>query len=120
MNTLPNINFSRARKSHHLQLQDLAHILEIDSGNLSRFEAGLYPNPKALLGYQSIFNLSMNLLIRQVFDNGYQDLIYRCFQLVEKIKEESKTAKNRLRMEGLNAVITRLTDLQEAYENENR
>lgn len=120
MNTLPNSNFSRVRKQHHLKLKDVAYILNLDEGNLSRFESGLLQSPKALVGYHCLFDVSMDSTIKQVFDKGYQSFIDRCFQLIEIIQAKSKTVKNRLRIKTINSIIGRLTDLEEAYEAENR
>lgn len=99
-------------------LKDLAHILDTDTGNLSRFEAGSLHNLKALIGYHCIFNLSIDFAIWQVFEEGYKELLYRCFQLLETIEEGPKTTKNRLRAESINTIITRLTDLDERYERQ--
>lgn len=118
MNKLPNKYLGRTRKRHHLMLKDLAHILDTDAGNLSRFEAGSLHNLKALIGYHCMFNLSIDFAIWQAFEGGYKELLYRCFQLLEAIEEEAKTTKNRLRKESINAIITRLTDLDERYERE--
>jgi len=103
----------QARKDHHLLLNDLAYILNIDQGNLSSFEAGRLTHSKALEGYQILFNLSIQSTIRQVFQQGSKPWIDRCFQLVERIDEHSpNTPKNRKRIEGLDTVITNLMKLQ--------
>jgi len=106
---------SKYRKAYHLKLKDLAFILNIDIANLSRFEAG-NPNPKALLGYHIIFNLSMDSMFGQLLSGQPTTLLHRCFQLMEIIKDQSHTAKNQLRMEGLDTIITRLASLEETYE----
>lgn len=118
MNSLPNKYLGRTRKRHHLMLKDLAHILDTDTGNLSRFEAGSLHNLKALIGYHCMFNLSIDFAIWQAFEGGYKDLLSRCFQLLETIEDEPKTTKNRLRAESINAIITRLTDLDERHDRE--
>lgn len=103
----------QARKDHHLLLNDIAYILNIDQGNLSSFEAGRSPHSKALAGYQILFNLSIQTTIAQVFQEGHKPWVDRCFQLVEKINEYApNTPKNRNRIEGLDTVITNLMALQ--------
>jgi transcriptional regulator with XRE-family HTH domain len=109
-----NQHFSKYRKSHHLKLKDLAYILDIDSGNLSRFESGK-TSSKAMLGYHILFNLSTDYLIGQVLVGGYSELTHRCFQLLEILNNQAQTSKIKLRQEGIDRLIKRLTDLEESY-----
>ncbi len=112
MNKSIHQHCKQARKEHHLLLNDLAYILNIDQGNLSSFEAGKIPHPKALTGYHILFNLSTQSIIPQVFNAGCKPYLDRCFQLAEKIDEQSpNTLKNRNRLEGLDTVITHLMEL---------
>ncbi|WP_299884379.1 hypothetical protein [uncultured Lacinutrix sp.] len=116
MNKQPYQYLSKSRKAHHLNLNDLAFILDIDQGNLSRFEAGKLSNSKALLGYHTLFNLSIQSSFEQVLQTDVKTLIDKCFQLIEQIENTSKTLKNSLRIEGLNTLITRLMELEKSYE----
>ena len=116
MNKLPNQHFSRYRKNHNLKLKDVAFLLKMDEGNLSRFETGKHQNPKAYLGYHFLFNLSIDSPIKDLFYNDNDELIHRCFQLLEILETKSKTNKNRLRIKGVNTIIKRLTEQQEKYE----
>jgi len=111
--TIPYLK--KVRRSHHLKLKDLSYILDIDTANLSRFEAGKVPYPKALVGYHVLFNLSIQSSIRQVFSNGYKELIHRCFKILEELEDSSDTLKNTLRKEGIDKLIARLTQLEEQY-----
>jgi transcriptional regulator with XRE-family HTH domain len=115
MNKNPDEYPSSVRKKHHLKLNDLAFLLKMDQGNLSRFEAGKISNPKALIGYHILLNLSIENSIRQVFEGNYKELSDRCFQLVEKISEGPNTPKNRLRLEGLDTVIDRLMQFDKVH-----
>ena len=116
MNKLPNQSFGRYRKNHNLKLKDVAFLLKMDEGNLSRFENGKYQNPKAYLGYHFLFNLSINSPIKDLFYDDNSELIHRCFQLIEILETKSNTNKNRLRLKGVNTIIKRLTEQQESYE----
>jgi len=115
MNKNHNVYPSGVRKMHHLKVNDLAYLLEMDQGNLSRFEAGKFSSPKALVGYHVLLNLSIENSIKQVFKGGFRSLSDRCFQLIEKASEAPKTIKNRLRIEGLNRIIARLIQFDKAY-----
>ena len=114
MNKLPNQSLARYRKNHSLKLKDVAYLLKMDEGNLSRFETGKYQNPKAYLGYHLLFNLSIDSPIQELFFQDNNELIHRCFLLIEIL--ETKTNKNRLRIKGVNSIIKRLTERQERYE----
>ncbi|QTE21073.1 hypothetical protein [Polaribacter cellanae] len=107
-------NLSAIRKASYLKLNDLSHILGIDAANLSRFEDGK-PYPKALVGYHILFNLSIQNNIRQVFKQGYKELMHRAFQLLEELQQKSHTIKNNLRIEGVHKIIERLVTLDEAH-----
>lgn len=114
MTQITTQNLTKMRKASYLKLNDLAHILNINASNLSRFEAGK-SYPKALIGYHILFNLPIQNNIRQVFQQGYKELMHRSFQLLEQIQEKSETVKNKLRLEGLHKIIERLVMLDEQY-----
>lgn len=101
---------TKSRKEHHLKLKDIAFILGIDQGNLSRFEAGKISSPKALAGYHILFNLSIQSSIGQVFEGGSKELTDRCFQLLELLEHVPNTQRNRLRREGVDRIISRLME----------
>lgn len=116
MNKSPHQYLTKSRMEHHLKLKDLAFILGIDQGNLSRFEAGKISSPKALLGYHVLFNLSIQSSIGQVFDGEIKQLLDKCFSLLEQLEDAPNTIKNRLRKEGVNRVISRLMEGEKEYE----
>ena len=103
----------RYRKNNHLNLKDVAFLLNMDQGNLSRFEIGKSQNPKALLGYHILFNLSIDNLVFDTFITDNEEIIHRCFNLLEQLGNKSKTRKNQLRIKGVNNIIKRLTKIEE-------
>lgn len=109
-------NPAQIRKSHHLKLKDVAFILGMNNGNLSSFETGKLPSPKALLGYHTLFNLSMQSSIKQVASCGYSDLLARCLSLSNEIDLQHDSVKNRLRKKGLHDIITRLMKMKGDHE----
>jgi len=117
MRKSPYQSFSKYRQRHHLKLNDVAFLLEMNQGNLSRFEAGKNSNPKALLGYHVLFDLSIGSDILKDVIHSCKEIVHRCFKLLEIIKEKPKTIKNQLRAEGVNEIISRLTELDEGYED---
>ena len=115
MNTTYTSKLKAVRKSYHLKLKDLSHILNINSSNLSRFEAG-QTHAKALVGYHILFNVPMASSIRQLFKEGYEELIHRCFQLLERIDATAQSVKDEMRKQSINHILEHLTKLQEQYE----
>lgn len=108
-------SLSKYRDRHHLKLNDVAYLLKMDQGNLSRFEKRKIPNPKALLGYHVLFNLSIgDDLLKNVIHNS-SEIVHRCFRLLEIIENKPDTKKNRLRLKGVNTIITRLTEAEQEY-----
>jgi len=97
------------RKRYHLNLKDVAFLLNIDEGNLSRFEKGKSQNPKALLGYHVLFDLSIGNSILKIFYDDNEEIVHRCFTLLEALGNKSKTKKNRLRIKGVNCIIKKLS-----------
>ena len=112
-----NQSLSKHRERHHLKLNDVAYLLKMDQGNLSRFEKGKSSNPKALLGYHILFNLSIGDDILQDVIHKSKEMVHRCFRLIEIIEDKASTKKNYLRIKGINTIITRLTAIEEAHED---
>lgn len=119
MNKQPYRNLSNYRKQYHLKLKDVAYLLDMDQGNLSRFETGKYQNPKAYLGYHFLFNLSIDSPIIKLFAQDNEEIIHRCFRLLEILETNSNTPKNKLRIRGVNLILKRLNNQQEDYEDSN-
>ncbi len=117
MRKSPYQPFSEYRQHHHLKLNDIAFLLEMNQGNLSRFEAGKSSNPKALLGYHILFNLSIDDdILKDVIHNS-KEIVHRCFNLLELLQDKPNTMKNRLRVKGVNTIIDRLTVSEEDHED---
>lgn len=104
------------RLNYNLTLKDVAYLLDMDEGNLSRFEAGKSQNSKALLGYHFLFNLSIDMSISQVSAHPSDVLVHRCFKLLEILGNQTPTLRVRNRIQGVERIITQLN--QEEYEYE--
>jgi len=118
MRKSPYQSFSKHRERHHLKLNDVGFLLEMNQGNLSRFEAGKNSNPKALLGYHILFDLSIgNGLLKDVIHSS-KEIVHRCFNLLELLKDKPKTKKNQLRFKGIEDIINRLTPTENEYEED--
>lgn len=113
MRQISHEHIYRYRKRNHLNLKDVSYLLNIDQGNLSRFEVGKSQNPKALLGYNILFGLSIDDSILKIFYDDSQEIVHRCFHLLEILENKSKTKKNRLRIKGVNAIIRKLTKIDD-------
>jgi len=118
MNKQLNQDLSSYRLNLNLKLKDIAYLLEMDEANLSRFEAGKSQNPKAFLSYNLLFNLSNPLSTDNFVKTSNQNIVHRCFKLLEILETKSKSAKNRLRTRGVNKLLERLIKEQEKNEKE--
>ena len=116
MNKQLNQDLSKYRLNLNLKLKDIAYLLEMDEANLSRFEAGKSQNPKAFLSYNLLFNLSNPLSTENFVKTTNQNIIHRCFKLLEILETKSRTVKNRLRKKGVNKLLERLIKEQENHE----
>lgn len=116
MNKNINQNPAQIRKSFHLKLKDVAYILGMNNGNLSSFETGKLPSPKALLGYHTLFNLSIQSSIKQAIHCGLSDLLTKCLTLSKSIDLEAQTPKNKMRKIGLGKIVNRLMEMQGDHE----
>lgn len=108
-------NPQQIRKSFHLKLKDVAFILGMNNGNLSSFETGKLPSPKALLGYHALFDLSIQSGIKQAVQYGITDLLTRCLTLSKKIDKEGNP-NNKDRKDGLRKIVNRLMEMQNDHE----
>lgn len=118
MNKLPYQQLSRYRMGLNLKLKDIAYLLDIDQGNLSRFEAGKSQYPKALIGYHLLFDLSSGLSTPLFIKSAHTKIVSRCFELIDILENKSKTPKNRLRIKGLNTLIKKLTGNQQSHDQD--
>lgn len=109
MRQTPNKHIYQYRKRSHLLLKDVAYLLNMDEGNLSRFEAGKSQNPKALLGYHAIFNLSIDQPLFPLIHQHNNKIVQRAHELLKQLETKSKTKKNQLRIRGVQAIIRKLT-----------
>ncbi len=102
-----NHHLSKYRNAYALKLKDVAFLLNIDEANLSRFEAGKSKNFRALQGYHILFDLP-EFSSDSLFKIDTEEIVHRCFQLLERIQLLPKTYKNRQRLEGLEKLIGKL------------
>lgn len=109
MRQISHQHIYRYRKRNHLNLKDVSFLLNIDLGNLSRFEVGKSQNPKALLGYNILFGMSIDDSIIKIFYDDSEEIVHRCFHLLEILENKSNTQKNRLRIKGVNTIIKKLS-----------
>lgn len=119
MRKTPRNYLSQYRKPYHLQLKDVAYLLQISESSLSRFEVGKSQNPKAVLGYHYLFNMSIaNKVIPEILVGSGALLLKRCDELLEVIGRKSKSKKNLLRIKGINAIKRRILTNEDLCTNQ--
>lgn len=104
-------NLSIYRENNHLPLNDLAFLLDMDTGNLFRYEKGqLTPTLKVAIGYHLLFNMPMQTLINQDYVKQKKKLTDRLFLLIEKLQQRTTTERIQNRINAVHKIITRLSD----------
>jgi len=114
------INASHLLKGHRertgISLQDMATIIGVDSGNLSKVEHGkLEPSIIILFSY----HLILKIPVEQLFKNHYPEITKNCLKngevLKEKLLNEMKAPHIDKRLILLDMILDRLSELDTAY-----
>lgn len=104
-------NMRGFRKQHSVLLGDMAYLLNIDEGNLSRYEKGQRePTAEILLTYHMLFGANLIDLFHERFKQLCKDLYYRSQSLIERLKEE-QPPKVGVRIRYLTNIVNRLSKL---------
>jgi len=115
-------NASHLLKSYRertgLSLQDMASIISIDIGNLSKIEHGkLEPNIIILFSY----HLILKIPIEKLFKNHYPEITKNCLRngiaLKDKLLEEMKAPHIDKRLILVDTIVDRLVELDNSYAN---
>ena len=117
MNTGINRNkLKKYRTKTCFTLSDTAFLLEVDTGNLSRYENGdSLPTFALALGYHLLFGMPMKTLIDQQYSKLKQKLVDRSFMLIEQLEKRNTTERVKGRIASAHSIITNLND-DEEYE----
>lgn len=109
-----NLPLSKVRREHYLQLNDVAFLLEIDSGNLSKYESGKMPVPLLVqLGYHLLFDIEFAQ--RSILDRAEfaQRICNRAKVLETRFLTQQITRKRLYRVKSIQRIINRLnTELE--------
>lgn len=106
------------RERTGVSLQDMASIIGIDTGNLSKIEHGkLEPSLLILFSY----HLILKIPIEKLFKNHYPEIIKTCLGNAEALREklmdgmDSPHIDKRLML--VDTIVDRLTELHDSYGN---
>lgn len=113
-NTLHLLKSYRERTS--ISLQDMAFIIGIDIGNLSKIENGkLEPNLLVLFSYHIILKIP----IERLFKHHYPEITKNCLRngiaLKDKLIEDMSTPHIGKRLRLVDVIIDRLIELDNSY-----
>jgi transcriptional regulator with XRE-family HTH domain len=118
MNILSQNYLSNHRKDYNLQLSDVSHLLNMDSGNLSRQETGQsLPSLTTVLGYHILFKGSLHQLFKEDYMKLYDDIINRALLLHDQLQAQ-KTPKAKHRLKGVRMILNRLVPDELLYEGD--
>lgn len=104
------------RERTGIPLQDMASIIGIDTGNLSKIEHGkLEPNILVLFSYHLVLKIS----VEKLFKNHYPEITKACLgnaeALREKLMEGMTTPHIDKRLMLVDTIVDRLTELHDSY-----
>lgn len=101
-------SLSQCRKAENVTLLDIAYLLNMDIGNLSKVERGERDaNPRIILLYHILFETPIvDLFSEQLIDLKHQ-VTTRCASLIEKL-EQLPSSKSKNRIAYLKSVVNSL------------
>lgn len=105
------------RERTGILLQDMAKIIGIDTGNLSKIEYGkLKPSVPVLLGYHLILKIPIEKLMKNHYPKVTKDCLRNALKIKEQIIETNSIHNHGKRITLLDIVIDRLVELDNMYE----
>lgn len=104
------------RERTGVSLQDMASIIGIDTGNLSKIEHGkLEPNLIVLFSY----HLILKIPIEKLFKNHYPEITKACLGNAEELREKLMDGMATPHIDKLlmlvDTIVDRLTELNDSY-----
>lgn len=104
------------RERTGLSLQDMAHIIGYDIGNLSKIESGkLDANMHVALAY----HLILKIPLERLFKYQYPEITYECLQRADRLKgllsEGFTTPSIDKRIQQVDIILDRLNGLHKEY-----
>ncbi len=101
-------SLSQFRTDANITLHDVAYLLNIDTGNLSKIEKGIRkPSVKIILLYHILFDASLIQLFAEEFKALQEQLKSRSQKLITQLEVE-KPPKSSNRIEYINSFVNRL------------
>lgn len=106
------------RERTGISLQDMANIIGVDVGNLSKVEHGkLEPNILIVLSYHIILKIPIEKLFKYHYPEVTKNSLRNGIALKDKLMEEMKAPHIDKRLILVDTIIDRLVDLDNNYEN---
>lgn len=104
------------RKRTDFLLQDMAEIIGMSTGALSKIETGqLPPNIDVVLAYHLIFKIPIERLLKNHFKEGVYEMLLRSEALEQRLLDEKASKPIYKRLDLLKIIIDRLKDLNTLY-----
>jgi DNA-binding XRE family transcriptional regulator len=104
------------RERTGVSLQDMATIIRVDVGNLSKVEHGkLQANMTVVLSYHIILNIPIEKLFKNHLPSITKECLRNALPLRDKLIENMKTPNIDHRLQLLDTIIDRLADLDTEY-----
>lgn len=97
-------------------LQDMASLVDMHVGNLSKIESGqVTPSLEVVLAYYLVFKIPIDKLCKNHIKESLYELLLRSDTLKEELLDTKASKSVYKRLELLDIIIDRLNDEQEVY-----
>jgi transcriptional regulator with XRE-family HTH domain len=101
------------RTESNIILQDVATLLDIDQGNLARYESGKRsPTPEILLTYHILFGASLIEILQPLYKKVKSNMTQRSQRLIPQLIA-MQTPKSRYRVAYLQRLVNKLSSNQD-------
>ena len=105
-------SFTKYRNDASVPLSDIAFLLALDKGNLSKIEKGLrQPDPQAILLYHILFEVSMTDLFCEQLQLLKKMIIRRSKKLIERLETE-RPPKSKQRVSYIKSFVNTLKNTE--------
>lgn len=99
-------------------LQDMASLIGMHSGNLSKIETGsVTPSIDVMLAYHLILKIPLERLFKNHFKECLHELVFRSENLEQELLDQKASKTIYKRLDLLKIIVDRIKDTQAVYEN---
>jgi transcriptional regulator with XRE-family HTH domain len=109
--------FNRYRKSKNIPLKEMARILGVDTGNLSKVESGkLMPSIYHSIAYHVVLNIPIKQLVKKHYPIIIKECLRNALAYKDELMDELESPDIPKEIIRLDTIIDRLVEADSNYE----